>query len=574
MRSLVEARGRRCGDRRPPADAGRPSDRRPRRELRRHGAERLAPRGAARGAARRASISFVSPCVVPLVPGYLGYVSSWRARARRAWRRGRGWCWACCSFVLGFTAVFVVLGVAFASLGARVERPTRHHHPRARACSWWSWASCSSARCRSCSASGAFTCRPRPACGAPRCSASSSALAGPPASAPRLAAVLTLSLSEATATRGVILAVVYSLGLGLPFIALAVWMERSRAVLGWLRRHRLALMRIGGGVLDRAGPPAGDGPVGADHRTRCRAGSTASGWRYEPTARRRSRAPPEQPKRFSVDNYAYPRRRGWACGAGSAGAGGRSRRCASRSCCCCCWASPRSPARCCRSGRRDAAKTQSFIDNNPASGGRCSTGSACSTSSARRGSPRSTCCCSCRSSAASFRARSRTARRPARPSRGPAFARPLRRPARGLLAAVARRRRGRLAQWWHGARGVGLARLWATACASTSAPRATARRQVAVALEQGACANGATCCSTRRSWGCCVAIAFGSAYTYRGQAILVEGQTFTNAAVAYDSFEAGRLFDPAWLDPFTLRSTSSIPCSTSTGRPVSFHGAT
>jgi cytochrome c-type biogenesis protein len=64
-----------------------------------------------------------------------------------------------------------------------------------------------------------------------------------------LAAVLTLSLSEATASRGVVLAVAYSLGLGLPFIALAVWMERSRAVLGWLQRHRVALMRIGGGLL-------------------------------------------------------------------------------------------------------------------------------------------------------------------------------------------------------------------------------------------------------------------------------------------------------------------------------------
>jgi cytochrome c-type biogenesis protein len=70
-----------------------------------------------------------------------------------------------------------------------------------------------------------------------------------PCIGPTLAAVLTLSLSEATATRGVILAVVYSLGLGIPFLVLALWIERSRAILGWLRRHRLALMRTGGAIL-------------------------------------------------------------------------------------------------------------------------------------------------------------------------------------------------------------------------------------------------------------------------------------------------------------------------------------
>jgi len=70
-----------------------------------------------------------------------------------------------------------------------------------------------------------------------------------PCIGPTLAAVLTLSLTEATATRGVILAVAYSLGLGVPFLVLALWMDRSRAILLWLRRHRLALMRFGGAML-------------------------------------------------------------------------------------------------------------------------------------------------------------------------------------------------------------------------------------------------------------------------------------------------------------------------------------
>jgi len=193
-------------------------------------------------------VSFVSPCVVPLVPGYLGYVSS-MAGAGTPGRNSRPrLVLGVLLFVLGFTAVFVVLGVAFASLGAQVEgqldvitrilgvlvvvmglvflgsvpfmQRERRIHLSPKAGLW----------------------------GAPLLGVVFG-LGWTPCIGPTLAAVLTLSLSEATAARGVILAVVYSLGLGLPFIALAVWMERSQAVLAWLRRHRLALMRVGGGML-------------------------------------------------------------------------------------------------------------------------------------------------------------------------------------------------------------------------------------------------------------------------------------------------------------------------------------
>jgi len=94
--------------------------------------------------------------------------------------------------------------------------------------------------------------------------------------------------------------------------------------------------------------------------------------------------------------------------------------------------------------------------------------------------------------------------------------------------------------------------------------------QLAVALEQGALREWGNLLFHTALVGVLFSMAFGAAYTYRGQAVLVEGQTFTNAAVAYDSFEAGRLFDPAWLDPFRLRLVHFDSEFTASGLPVSF----
>jgi cytochrome c-type biogenesis protein len=194
-------------------------------------------------------ISFVSPCVVPLVPGYLGYLSSMAGAGTTTGRASRPkLVMGVLLFVLGFSAVFVLLGVAFASLGTQVEQQldviTRILGVLVVVMGFVFLGSVP------------FMQRERRIHLSPKAGLWGAPLLGivfglgwTPCIGPTLAAVLTLSLSEATATRGVILAVVYSLGLGLPFIALAVWMERSRSVLAWLRRHRVALMRTGGGLL-------------------------------------------------------------------------------------------------------------------------------------------------------------------------------------------------------------------------------------------------------------------------------------------------------------------------------------
>lgn len=66
------------------------------------------------------------------------------------------------------------------------------------------------------------------------------------------------------------------------------------------------------------------------------------------------------------------------------------------------------------------------------------------------------------------------------------------------------------------------------------------------------------------------AVAAGSLLTYRGQAVIIEGHTFTNAVVDYDSYESGRLFDPANLEPFRLRFDSLDSAFYDDGRPQGF----
>ena len=62
-------------------------------------------------------VSFASPCVLPLIPGYLGYITGLTGADLREQRRGRIF-WGVLLFVLGFSLVFVVMSVVLAQLGA------------------------------------------------------------------------------------------------------------------------------------------------------------------------------------------------------------------------------------------------------------------------------------------------------------------------------------------------------------------------------------------------------------------------------------------------------------------------
>lgn len=204
-------------------------------------------------------ISFASPCVLPLVPGYLGYVSgmagvgaglgdgSGSRDENRVGARGRTLL-GVALFVAGFAVVFVAFGVLAGSLGATLARWSDVITQVAGVVvvvmglvfvGWVPFAQ-RTAKLRLAPRAGLW--------GAPVLGFVFG-LGWTPCIGPTLVAVYTLALDEGSAARGAALSIAYCVGLGLPFGLLALGFERSTRALGFLRRHRLAIMRAGGVIL-------------------------------------------------------------------------------------------------------------------------------------------------------------------------------------------------------------------------------------------------------------------------------------------------------------------------------------
>ncbi|OMC48497.1 cytochrome C biogenesis protein ResC [Mycobacterium sp. IS-2888] len=210
-------------------------------------------------------VSFASPCVVPLVPGYLSYLAALVGEAGVDDEPGPGgvkappaarWrvAGSAALFVAGFTTVFVlgtvavlgmtttlitnqlalqrvggvltiVMGLVFVGLVPVLQREARFSPRR-------------------------FT----TVAGAPVLGAVF-ALGWTPCLGPTLTGVITVASATegANVARGIALVIAYCLGLGIPFVLLAFGSARAVAGLGWLRRHTRAIQIFGGALLIAVG---------------------------------------------------------------------------------------------------------------------------------------------------------------------------------------------------------------------------------------------------------------------------------------------------------------------------------
>jgi len=196
-------------------------------------------------------VSFASPCILPLVPGYLAYIGGFtdgRTSAARGDRRGQGRLLAGVAlFILGFTLVFVLTGVVFGFAGfwlnqyrdlvtriagvvvillglvfvgqfARLQRTVKS-----------SW-------------------KPRMGlAGAPVLGAVF-AVGWTPCTGPTLTAINSLSLTTGSPWQGGLLALFYALGLGIPFLLIALGLSWATGAVSFLKRN-VRTINLFGGVL-------------------------------------------------------------------------------------------------------------------------------------------------------------------------------------------------------------------------------------------------------------------------------------------------------------------------------------
>jgi cytochrome c-type biogenesis protein len=239
-------------------------------------------------AAAAGAITFLSPCCLPLVPGYLSYVTGMSGSA--ATPAGEGTAGAAETaaaatageagttltiaappaaakpprsrvmlgtllFVLGFSVLFAVEGIAVSSVGVALETHADGLSRILGAVIILLGLMFMGAFDRFTIAGRIFrpSYRPRAGLAGAPVLGVLFGLSWTPCIGPTLAAVLLLGENSGTALRGGVLAFVYGLGIGIPFLIVAFAFQRGVTVFGWARRHARLITRIGGLMLIAVG---------------------------------------------------------------------------------------------------------------------------------------------------------------------------------------------------------------------------------------------------------------------------------------------------------------------------------
>lgn len=205
-------------------------------------------------------VSFFSPCVLPLLPGYLSYATGLTASdlagasaggAQARGHRGRI-VLGTSLFILGFAFVFVSAGALFGGLGWLLQawsRPLSIIGGVVAIALGLTFAGVlrfgqSTWRI---SRAPAFGLAAAPVLGIVF------GVGWTPCIGPTLGVVMTLAANEGTALRGAVLSGVYALGLGVPFLIAGLAFDKMAGTVAWVRRHHDALQKLGGAVMIAVG---------------------------------------------------------------------------------------------------------------------------------------------------------------------------------------------------------------------------------------------------------------------------------------------------------------------------------
>ena len=200
-------------------------------------------------------ISFISPCVLPIVPGYLSFISGINVTQMKGDARPQGMARrvgiTSLAFVLGFSTVFVTLGAAATLVGYYLQQYKRElgmvggviiiilglHTAGILPIKWLLYEKRAEVKTRPLGLLGAYVV------------GLAFAFGWTPCIGPILGAILLYASQQATVTEGVLLLSAYSLGLGIPFVLSGLAINEFFAAFGRIRRHMKAVEYVSGALL-------------------------------------------------------------------------------------------------------------------------------------------------------------------------------------------------------------------------------------------------------------------------------------------------------------------------------------
>lgn len=198
-------------------------------------------------------LTFLSPCVLPLIPGYVAFMTGMSASELTAEDRKLSTILVpSLLFVLGFTVVFVALGASASAVGSFMTSNRRLFEIVAgviilvlgffmlgilRVPWLYGEARFEMQKARKFGTLAALV------------MGMAFAFGWSPCVGPILGSILMMAANTAEVGRGALLLGMYSLGLGIPFVLVALMLGRIKPVLNWLNRHTLVINRVAGVVL-------------------------------------------------------------------------------------------------------------------------------------------------------------------------------------------------------------------------------------------------------------------------------------------------------------------------------------